>query len=144
LRCDDHLVQMYVDGTLDQGEQLLLEVHFDSCPACRTAVVFYKAMLWDLEHTAPPPPPEGLQAVSDQLMRAWEAQSAPGHAVGAASSKNGPVWAVTTSWAGASTQWVRTPIVALALSRVEERSNAAGKSILRGLTHLVLRGGGWR
>jgi len=136
LKCDDRFVQMYVDGMLDQGEQMVVEGHFHACQACRNAVVFYKAMLWDLEHAAPTPAPDELQAVSDRLMQAWEAESArPAPAVAGSA---------VTSWAGASTQWVRTPIVASALSKVGQGGTVVGKSIVRGLTQFVLRGGGWR
>lgn len=129
MRCDDTLLQLYVDGDLSDGERLVIEEHLGLCSHCRRSVVAYKAMLWDLEHEPPPPVPPELQAVSDGLMEAWVRES-PG--------------SVTATWAEASSVWIRTPVIASAVSAVGSGGTSAGKSVIRGLMRLVLGGGGRR
>lgn len=129
MRCDDMLLQLYVDGDLSEGERLIIEEHLGLCANCRRSVVAYKAMLWDLEHTPPPQVPPELQAISDGLMATWVQEASA---------------AIPSAWTKASSVWIRTPVVASAVSAVGSGGTSVGKSVIRGLMRLVLGGGGRR
>lgn len=50
MRCDDGLVQLYVDGALHPAEAALVEAHLEACAACRRRAGAYKGLYWDLSH----------------------------------------------------------------------------------------------
>ncbi len=89
LRCDDTLVQMYVEGALAPGERAVVGDHLRTCVACQRRAVAYKALFWDLAHPEPeaePAIPPGLAALSDRLLGAWEQESA-GQAAGRSTAR---------------------------------------------------------
>lgn len=72
---DDSLLQMLVEGTLEEAEDDLLLVHVRACPACRNKVSGYKQLMWDLEREPKIEAPAELEAMQASLMAAWtEAQ----------------------------------------------------------------------
>lgn len=78
-RCNDELVQLFVEGALEPVERAVVAEHIRLCPSCQQRVAAYKSLLWDLSRPAPDPeplPPE-LDALSDSLMAAWVKAAAP-------------------------------------------------------------------
>lgn len=129
--CDESLLQMCAEGTLVPAEQAVVEAHLAGCPACRRTLGAYKALMWDLEHPAPVPAPPELQAVSDRLMAAWEAEAAG---------------RLPPGWVRAGLAWTRTtPVVAPVVDGLGQGLSKAGRGLPRaawaGLKWLVRRGG---
>lgn len=97
-RCDDSLVQLYVEGALEPAERLLVGAHIRICRACQQGAAAYKALLWDLEHPEPEAaelPAAQLQALSDRLMEAWE-QGGTGQAPGRTPAR--AIWDFSSLW----------------------------------------------
>ena len=70
LRCDDTLVQMYVEGALAPGERAVVGDHLRTCVACQRRAVAYKALFWDLAHPEPeaePATPPGRAARAETV-----------------------------------------------------------------------------
>lgn len=134
-RCDDALLQLYAEGGLEPEELAIVESHVAGCRRCRQQVARYKLLLFDLEHQPPAPVPTGLQAVSDHLMAAWEAQCEAG--------------TPPLSVAEASMLWTRTPVIQDAFGRAGEVGRRMLRPTLSGVGRLVRRslfgqGGGRR
>ncbi|HYG60519.1 MAG TPA: zf-HC2 domain-containing protein [Symbiobacteriaceae bacterium] len=130
--CDDSLVQMYVEGSLQPVERTIMEEHLASCSACRKAAGTYKALMWDLGHPREEAVPPELGALSDRLMTAWEREQAE---------------LQPSTWRDAPLLWTRTPVVGAALQTAGEVGQSiprAGMAMLSGMIRLVRRGGGRR
>ncbi|HWI63679.1 MAG TPA: zf-HC2 domain-containing protein [Symbiobacteriaceae bacterium] len=129
-RCDDGLLQMYLDGDMSPVERELVEVHLKTCPRCASHVGLYKGLLFDLEHAQPEPVPEGLAALSDSLMVAWAEAQAP------------------ATWQEASRGWIQNvPGLVPALSTAGRVGRSLPRLGLTGLASLgrwLWRGGGGR
>lgn len=128
-RCDDTLLQMYVDGALAPAERAIIEAHIQNCPQCRQQVTLYKGLLWDLEHPADDDPaPAELSDLSDRLMEAWAQSRVP------------------VTWQETSLQWTQTvPVVQVALAtagRVGRNLPRAGLSGLSRVGRWLWKGGG--
>jgi len=100
LRCDDSLVQLYVEGVLAPAERLIVGEHVRGCPACQQRVLAYKALMWDLAHPeAEPPVPPELAALSDRLMADWDwAQAHPARRPALAPAPARSTLGYTTLW----------------------------------------------
>lgn len=126
-RCDDTLLQMYVDGSMGTVERDILEVHLKLCPRCRQLVSQYKGLLWDLEHPVEVPVPPQLGALSDRLMDAWADATAP------------------ERWQEASRAWTQqVPVVSMALAsagRFGRRLPRWGLAGVTGLAKWLWKGG---
>lgn len=128
-RCDDTLVQMYVDGALAPAERAIIEVHLQGCRPCRQQVTLYKGLLWDLEHPVDQTPvPAELNDLSDRLMEAWSQSRAP------------------ATWQEARREWTRTvPGVHVALETAGRVGRDLPRAGLGGLSRLgrwLWKGGG--
>lgn len=59
MKCNDELVQLYVEGALGPAEAAIVAEHLKGCPTCRQQAGLYKGLLWDLAH---PPRSTGAEA----------------------------------------------------------------------------------
>jgi len=129
-RCDDTLLQMYVDGSLGAVERMIIEEHVKVCRQCGQQVALYKGLLWDLEHPVPIEIPPELDALSDRLMDAWAEAQAP------------------ERWQEASLVWTETvPAFGFTLGTAERVGRSLGHYGMVGLAslwRLIRKGGGNR
>ena len=137
-RCDDSLVQMYIDGELAQAERMIMRDHIELCPRCRVRAGAYKGLFWDLEHPEPGPEPGtvAMDALSERMMAAWRQHLSESRQ------------RVHGRWPALSTLWLTANPVALAAAGVIGRSPAKPRAhtLLRSglsrLAGLFRRGGG--
>ena len=79
MRCDEELIQLYVDGVLHPAEAALVEAHLQECRACRRRAGFYKSLYWDLSGAArlAPEPAQDPDALAEQLLAEYRRHRRP-------------------------------------------------------------------
>ena len=119
---DEALLQMLLDGTLDDAEAALVQAHLEGCPGCRRKAAEYKQLLWDLEHPANAELPEELHRMQTALLAAWQEQQR------AERAERRRAKTLLPAWAGYSVQWTRhLPTV----NRIGELVTKAGSRLVR-------------
>ncbi|MBP2016962.1 anti-sigma factor RsiW [Symbiobacterium terraclitae] len=126
MRCDDELVQLYVDGALHPAEAALVEAHLESCAACRRRAGTYKSLYWDLSRLdrLAPAPTTDPDALAEQLLAEYRRHQ-PTRAAGARS------WDLSTLWLTANpavTRPART-LGSLGQAGVEGLLRAGGRTL---------------
>lgn len=99
---DDSLLQMLVEGTLEEPEEYLVYPHVNACAACKKKVAAYKQLMWDLEHLRQSALPAEMDELNKTLMAAWNAQQTEQKRARRRSARS-----FIPSWAGYSVQWTR-------------------------------------
>lgn len=74
MTCNDELVQLYVEGSLEPAAATIVAEHLRTCSSCRRTANAYKGLYWDLSHArelAPESPidPSGL---ATRLQAEWQ------------------------------------------------------------------------
>ncbi|MBY6275871.1 MAG: hypothetical protein CWE10_06550 [Symbiobacterium thermophilum] len=102
MRCDEELVQLYVDGTLHPAEAALVEAHLRQCRACRRLAGFYKSLYWDLGRTATlaPDPAQDPDALAEVLLAEHRRHRQP-------EAPPASAWAFSTLWLTANPAFAR-------------------------------------
>ncbi len=102
MRCDEELVQLYVDGVLHPAEAALVEAHLEECQACRRQAGFYKSLYWDLRGAdrLAPEPPQDADALAAQLLAEYRRRTQP-------DPKPATAWGFSTLWLTANPAFAR-------------------------------------
>lgn len=98
---DDSLLQMYVEGTLDEAEEALLLIHLRACSYCRQKVSGYKQLMWDLGQEPKGERPAELDTMQAALIAAWTDAQKEGQQQ--ARTKR----SLIPAWAGYTVLWTR-------------------------------------
>ena len=135
---DDSLLQMLVEGTLDQPVEDLVRIHLRACPECRRKAAGYKQLMWDLSQEAKKETPPELDAMHDALLTAWK------DAREAERQRETVRRSLVPAWAGYSLLWTRH-----AMAPVQSMGSVVSKlggKLLEQLTarRVSRRGGGGR
>lgn len=134
MRCDEELIQLYVDGVLHPAEAALVEAHLQECRACRRQAGFYKSLYWDLGRAAglAPEPPQEPEALADLLLaehrRGKEPEAPPA-----------TTWDFATLWLRANPAFTRPARAVSSLGHI----GAEGLRRAEGLREGLRRPGKW-
>lgn len=99
---DDSLLQMLVEGTLEEPEENLVYAHVNTCSTCKETIHAYKQLMWDLEHPRQPDVPVEMAELNEVLMAAWKAEQSAQKRARRRSTRS-----FIPSWASYSVQWTR-------------------------------------
>lgn len=134
---DDSLLQMLVEGDIEEPARDIVYVHLRQCATCRAKVSGYKQLMWDLRQQPDTPLPQELDVMHTQLMEAWASVTRE------RKEERRSTRSLVPSWAGYSVLWTRHLPHA---ERVGDLVSKAGKKLidLRPLVRRVRRKGGGR
>lgn len=103
MRCDEELIQLYVDGAMHPAEAALMEAHLRECRACRRLAGFYKSLYWDLGRAAAlaPAPAQDPEALAAALLAEHRRHRQP-------DARAASAWAFSTLWLTANPAFARS------------------------------------